>query len=281
MEVAVGDVTDAGSLRTALKGVRSVVHLAAILRGLRYSDYERVNADGTRLLCEQMALQKGVRRLVYVSSLAAAGPCARGQALTEEDPACPLSFYGITKRMGEETVLSYGRRFDVRIVRPGAVYGPRDRDVFQYFKMVANGWVFLHGDGKQEISFVHVMDLVAAIRLALGSSRARNQTFFITDGKPTTWGALLDAAGRAMGKSFTVVKVPIPLVQVVAGIADLVGRLRGKPAILNLDKVKEARCGAWTCSDAKARRILGYRPRFDLEQGVSDTIAWYRKAGWF
>ncbi len=280
MEVVRGDVTDATSLEAALRGVHSVVHLAAILRGLRYSDYERVNVEGTRLLCEAMVREKGARRLVYVSSLAAAGPSRRGKPLTEEDEAHPVSFYGITKRKGEETVQSYGRRLDVRIVRPAAVYGPRDRDVLQYFKMVRQGMVFLHGDGKQEMSFVHVLDLVQAIRLVLESRTSRNQIFFVSGGPVVAWGDLLSAAGRAMGKRFVTVKVPLPLVRAVAAVADGVGRLRRKPTILNLDKVKEARCEAWTCSDAKARRKLGYRPRFDLERGVTDTMAFYRKAGW-
>jgi nucleoside-diphosphate-sugar epimerase len=280
MRVAVGDVTDAASLRSALKGVRTVMHLAGVLKGLRYADYERVNVGGTRLLCEEMAQERSVRRLVLVSSLAAAGPSVRGRPLTERDPALPLSFYGITKRLGEEAARSYSRRFEVVVVRPGAVYGPRDRDMFEYLRMVRAGVVLLHGDGRQEMSFVHVADLVQALLAAAGRPRVAGRTFFVSDGSPGTWLDFLEAAGEAIGRRYAVLRVPIPVVWAVAAVADTAARLRGRPGILNLDKVKEARCEAWTCGIDAARHTLGYRPRFDLRAGVADTVAWCRSNGW-
>ncbi len=280
MKVVIGDVTDAPSLKAAVKGVRTVFHLAGVLKGLGYADYERVNVGGTRLLCEAMAQERGIRRLVLVSSLAAAGPSEPGRPRVEKDVPHPLSFYGITKRKGEEVALAYTRRFDVIILRPGGVYGPRDRDVFEYFKMVRSGLVPVHGDGRQEMSFVHVADLVQALVLAASIPRAAGKIFFISDGRPATWMEFLERVGEAMGKRYALLRVPIPVVGLIATVADGVARFRRKPGILNRDKVKEARCKAWTCDIEAARKILGYKPRFDLASGVADAVAWYRKNEW-
>lgn len=279
MEIVKGDVTDASSLEAAVKGATTVLHLAGVLKGLRFEDYERVNAGGTRLLCEAMARAGGAKRLVLVSSLAAAGPCERGQVRTEKDPDAPVSFYGTSKRMGEEIARGFSDRFEVTVLRPGAVYGPRDRDVFEYFKMVRSGIVLLHGDGGQQMSFVHVDDVVQAVLLAAEVPSAAGRTFFVADGEVSTWGAMLRIAGEAMGRKFIEIHVPIPVVGVVAGVADLVARFRGRPGILNQDKVKEARGGAWTCSIEEARKTLGYQPRWALREGVAHTIDWYRRQG--
>src|ERR1019366_4518202 len=106
-----------------------------------YDHLKNVNAEGTRNVCEAAEGVKGLKRLLYVSSLSAAGPARDKPEIDEKDPCRPASHYGETKLMGEEIALSYRDKFPVTVIRPGAVYGPRETDIFAYFKMVRRGLV--------------------------------------------------------------------------------------------------------------------------------------------
>ena len=275
-----GYVTDPASLERAMRGVDQVYHLAGILRGADFSAYERVNAQGTRNVCEALAQQKKRKKLVYVSSLSAAGPSEKDQSLTEDKPPRPVSFYGQTKLMGEEIVRSYQGKLDTVILRPAAVYGPREKDILAYFKMVKRGWVFLPGDGSQRVSFVHVFDLVDAILLAGKSPRAKGKTYFVSDGKSYTFGEFCDVIAQALGRSFRRVLVPMPWVRAAAALSDEMTRVTGKAAILSSDKIKEAEAFGWVCGNRKLVRELGWKPVMDIQKGVVNTLDFYLKAGW-
>ncbi|HVM31745.1 MAG TPA: NAD-dependent epimerase/dehydratase family protein [bacterium] len=280
VELCEGDVTDRASVEKAMKGVRTVYHLAGLLRGADYAHYEKVNAQGTRNVCEAFARQKNKKRLVYVSSLSAAGPSPKGGALTEDDEPHPVSFYGRTKLAGERIVRSFGSKIPATILRPGAVYGPREKDVLEYFKMVKAGWVLIPGDVGLKVSFVYVDDLVQAILAAGRSPRARGETFFVSDGQSYTWVEYSAVIAKALGRSFRVVRVPMPLVQAAAYLADFKARLTGRASIVSTDKIKEAPGPGWVCSNAKIVRKLGFRPRYDIGRGVQKSVDFYLKAGW-
>ncbi|MGH7739720.1 MAG: NAD-dependent epimerase/dehydratase family protein [bacterium] len=280
MRLCEGDVTDRFSVEKAMRGVETVYHLAGLLRGADYAHYEKVNVQGTRNVCEAFARQKKKNRLVYVSSLSAAGPSEKAGALTEDSPARPLSFYGQTKWGGEEIVRSYQEKMKTVILRPGAVYGPREKDVFEYFKMVKAGWVFVPGDGSLRVSFVYVADLVEAVLLAGKSPKALGQTFFVSDGRSYTWEEYSAVIGRALQKSFRILHVPMSLVKATAYLADWRARLTGKPSIVSTDKIKEAAGPGWVCSNEKIVRRLGFKPRYDIERGVRESVGFYLNAGW-
>jgi len=280
MQLCEGDVTDPASLQKAMAGVETVYHLAGILRGPNFANYEWVNAQGTRNVCEALAREKKGKKLVYVSSLSAAGPSEINRPLTEEMPAHPVSFYGQTKLMGEEIVRSYQKKLKIVILRPAAVYGPREKDLLEYFKMVKQGWVFVPGDGAQKVSFVHVFDLVEAILLAGKSPQASGEIFFVSDGKSYTFEEFSRVIAGALGKSFRALHIPMPLVKAIAAAADMVGRITGKPGILSSDKIKEAVVPGWVCDNRKLVRKLRFKPEYDIEKGVRNSVEFYLKAGW-
>ncbi len=283
MELCQGDVTDLGSLQKAVKGAKVVYHLAGLLRGADFSAYEKVNAKGTGNVCQAVQGEKGVRRLVYVSSLSAAGPSPLGGEIDETMPSRPVSFYGQTKRMGEELVLGSRKKLDFTILRPSAVYGPRETDIFEYFKMVRQGLVVNGGDGTQKVSFVYVGDLVEAILLTAHSAKARGQIYFVSDGKSLDWNELSALIGRELKKSYKTFNVPLGLVRIVASLGDLFARVTGKsflPPIVSGDKIKEGQAPGWVCSNGKINRELGFRPRTDIRAGIHQTVQFYRSAGW-
>lgn len=283
MELCYGDVTDLGSLQKAVKGVKVVYHLAGLLRGADFKAYEKVNAEGTRNVCRVAENEKGVKRVIYVSSLTAAGPSVKDGELDERMACHPVSFYGMTKRRGEEIVLTYQKKFDVTILRPGAVYGPRERDIFEYFKMVRQGLVLNAGDGTQKVSFIYVEDLVEAILLAAHSPRAKGQIYFVSDGKNLDWNELSAHIGRELKKTYKTFNVPLGIVRIVASLGDLFARWIGKsflPPIVSSDKIKEGQATGWVCSNRKIQRELGFKPQFDIPHGIRKTAEFYYSAGW-
>ncbi len=283
MELCYGDVTDLESVRKAAKGVKVIYHLAGILRGADFTAYQKVNAEGTRNVCGAAEEEKGFRRLVYVSSLSAAGPSPLGGEINETMSCHPVSFYGQTKRMGEEIALSCRKKFEVCILRPGAVYGPRETDIFEYFKMVRQGLVVNGGSGAQRVSFVYVSDLVEAILLAGHSPKAKGQIFFVSDGKSLDWNELSAQIGRTLKKSYKTFDVPLGIVRIVASLGDGVARLTGKsflPPIVSTDKLKEAGAPGWVCDNRKIRQQLGFKPMTDIKTGVEKTVQFYLTAGW-
>jgi len=279
-EVVLGDVTDPSSVKAAMRGVKTVFYLAGVLRGFDRDDYARVNREGTRIVAEAARRAKTVRRFVYASSLSAAGPSTAARPRTEDDPPRPVSYYGETKLEGEEVARrTLGDKVPWVILRPGAVYGPREKDILQYFQMAKTGVAFLPGDGRQSVGYVHVDDLVDALLRAAASPRAVRHVYFVSASE-ATWVRLLEIIGDAVGRRPLSLKIPLPLVKLAALGSEAVGHLRGKAAILNMDKVKEARQEAWTCDAGRIRRELGWRPRWTLEKGVRQVAESYRQAGW-
>jgi dihydroflavonol-4-reductase len=282
MEICFGDVTDLESLRKAMKGVKVVYHLAGVLRGSDFSSYRNVNAEGTRKVC-QAAAESKVKRLVYVSSLSAAGPSTLEGPIDETVFPQPVSFYGQTKLMGEDIVLSYQTHYPVTVLRPGAVYGSRETDIFEYFKMVANHLVVIGGADTQKISFVYVDDLVDAILLTAHSKKAEGKTYFVSDGQSYHWGDITAYIGKALNKSYFTIKLPLGLVKAVASLGDFAIYLTGKsilPPIVSSDKMKEVQVPGWACKNTKLRQELGFKPKFGIEVGIQKTVEAYRTAGW-
>ncbi len=280
MELCYGDVTDIGSVRGAMRGVKAVYHAAGILRGSDFNHFKNVNAEGTRNVCRAAEELKNIKRFVYISSLSAAGPSEMNSSINETVRCRPVSFYGQTKLMGEEITMSYRKKFPVTVLRPAAVYGPRETDIFAYFKMVRQGFVLIPGDGKQPVSFVHVSDLVEAILKAGSSPRAVGQVYFVSDGKSYRFEEFAAFIGKALNKTYLTIKVPMGIVKIVALLGDLAALISGKPTMVNQDKIKEAQVPGWVCSNEKIQKQLGFKPRFEIQRGIENTIQFYLSAGW-
>ncbi len=283
MKICYGDVTDLESVRIAADGVKTVFHLAGILRGSNLENYRKVNVVGTWNVCKAAAEAGTVKKLVYVSSLSAAGPAWDNQELDETMPCRPISFYGQTKLEGERVAQSFHGDYRVTILRPGAVYGPREKDLFEYFKMVRGGIIVNSGDGSQRVSFVHVFDLVEAIMLAAKSPKSGGRIYFVSDGQGLSWNELARHIGNVLKKSYKTFNVPLGIVRMVAALGDWTKTLTGQsflPPIVSSDKVKEAAAPGWVCGNHKIRRELGFKPRFDIKKGIEETAKFYFEKGW-
>jgi nucleoside-diphosphate-sugar epimerase len=269
-------------LAAAVEGCELVFHLAGAVKALRSRDLFAVNAEGTRRLAEACARAERPPRLVHVSSLAAAGPATAGRPRREEDPPEPVSDYGASKLGGERAVRSVADRLEASIVRPPIVYGPGDRELLPRLAQMARAGVVVQaGLGEKRFSLVHVEDLCQGL-LAVAERGRRvgregsDGIYFLDDGAEHTWADVGRAACAAMGRRAVQLRLPSFVGIAAAAGSALVAAVTGVPSILSFDKLKEMRQAAWTCSSERARRELGYVPRFPLDAGLRDALSSFR-----
>ena len=282
VEFCYGEVTDKDSLREAARDKDVVYHLASLTKAVKPEDYYRVNAEGTRNLLEACAEENpGLKRFLLVSSLAAAGPSPSEKPIDETWPPQPITDYGKSKLQAEKTATEFRDKIPVTIIRPPAVYGPRDKDVFEYFKMIRKGWFIKVGSRDQLLSFVYAPDLVKSMVTLAHSENSIGKTYFVCNPQPYTWTELSNAIIRAFRKKQTRnLTVPIWLVNIIAHIAEFTARLRGKPALLNRQKMLEVRQPYWVCSASRLEQDTGFTCSTSIEKGISETADWYLKNKW-
>ncbi len=276
VDLAYGSIEDGASLARAVEGVDVVYHLAAVTSAARAFDYDGVNYGGVVRLLDAIAAHAPRARLVFCSSLAAGGPARLGRPVVETDPPAPIGPYGLSKARAEQVVMA--ANLNAVIVRPPAVYGPRDRDVLTVFRMAAHGWALRTGPPGQQLAMIHVRDLVSGL-MAAGRHREVGGVFYVNGGNHS-WEALMAAIGAAVGRRPHVVSVPPAAVMVAGRLARLWSAWSGSRPSITPERALDLAQAAWTCDDSRARRELGYAPTVPIEDGIRDTAAWYRSVGW-
>lgn len=258
-----GTLETQAALGDLCAGADAVVHVAGLTNTPDPAEFEPVNVAGTRHVLGA-AREAGIRRFVLVSSLAAREPA--------------LSAYGASKARAETLVEASG--LDWTIVRPPAVYGPRDADMFELFRSARLGIVPLPPGGATSI--IHVDDL-AALLVTLASGNAaptRKRIYEPDDGREGGWshGELAQAIGRAVGRE----KVFAP--HLPAGVLGLAARLdrlvRGEGAKLTADRVGYMCHPNWVARSNRAVPKGVWQPRIAGEEGFAATARWYEREGW-
>ncbi len=269
-----GDCLDKSSLIENIRGFDYIFHLAGLTKAKREEDYFFVNTMGTKNLLEVIEKNNPeIRRFVLLSSLAAAGPCKDGTPKNEDSEACPVSPYGRSKLEAEYAVHEYKGRIPFTIIRPPAVYGPRDRDMFVLFKMVNMGICL--SPGMSYFSFIYVEDLVKGIILSATSERAVNKIYFLSDGEVSSTDNIIDAISESLKKRPIRLRVPASLAPFIAKFTTKFA----KNSIID-SRLKELQYKYWICDITKARLELGYHPKVSLKEGIRWTANWYRIHRW-
>ncbi|MEM1041430.1 MAG: NAD-dependent epimerase/dehydratase family protein [Bacteroidota bacterium] len=281
VETVGGDLFDAEALRRGARGADIVYHVAGLTRAETQEALDRANVAGTlNLLAAVRDAAPDVRRVLITSSLAACGPSG-AQPLKEAEPLEPISRYGLSKARMEEAVQKHYAGLPVTTVRPPAVYGPREADIYTIIKAADKQRVFpVVGKGEQpQLSLVHVRDLVRGMADAAEAGKAAGETYFIGSEAYYAWNEIRDAVLGALGRRALKLNVPRALVGPVGAAVERVGGLFGQYPPLNREKAREA-TASWLCSVAKARRDFGYRQTVEIEDGMAETVRWYRRHGW-
>lgn len=273
--VPVGRPLDRPALSVTLAGADAVVHLAGVVSTIDESQFFAVNVDLTRAVAEAAAVAGA--RLVHLSSLAAAGPAAPAAPRSEGDPPAPITTYGRSKLDGERAIARIdGLRW--LALRPGVVYGPRDRALLPFFALAKLGVLPLVGRATAGYTFIHVRDLVRAIAAAVDSDR-HGEAIFVGHATPVTPRSLVEGVRAAVGHA-VIVPVPEVLLRAAAVAGDVAGRIRGRPMPINSRRLVELLAEGFVCRVDRLRDHLGVVAEIDLQSGLAETAAWYRAAGW-
>ena len=277
VNVLEGDLFHVPDLPTGLK---AVFHLAAMTKSLKPDPYYAINGGGTASLLEAVLRQGLKPRFVYVSSMAAGGPSEPGNRRKESDPASPVTPYGKSKLQGETEVLARREAMPVAIVRVGAVYGPRDAEFAKYFRIIKLGLLPVMGRRARPIVICHVRDLVRGLEAAAFHPRAAGEIFNIDDPTPYTMEDIGRRAGRILRKRLLKIAFPLPIVHAVALAGGAYSKLTGRTSIINTDKYSEYKQPCWLPDLGKARDLLGFETAVGLDEGLRETIDWYKANGW-
>jgi len=280
VELFYGSLHDSASLEEAVRGVECVIHCAGKTKVARTRDYYAVNRDGTRNLVRAINERgRGVRHLVHISSRAASGWGTTDSPPAEEDGRAPASHYGMSKLLGEREV-THGSRVPYTVLRPSAVYGPRDTDFLHLFRTVRLRLMPLFDGGRQQVNLVYVRDVAEAVLRVLGEPGAFGRVYHVASPHVSTSRELMEEIARQMRVRAVPLHLPTAALYPVCALQQALSRLSGRPSILNLDKYRELRAAGWVCSVERIRRELGFVASTPLAEGVRLTLGWYRKHGW-
>ena len=279
VELVRGSLEDEDALRAAARGADVVIHIAALTRARSAADFHRANEEGTAAVVRAaLDAEPRPRRFVYLSSLAAAGPSADGGVGPDDTPR-PLTAYGRSKLAGERIARSAGGELEVVILRAPAVYGPRDRDLYSFFRLAARGILPVPTGPARPLQLIHVEDLAEALVLAAAVQRAEG-IVHVAEPRAYAWADVARMVAAAVGRRAWMVPVPGMVLHAAARVSEIAARASGQPTVFDRDKARELLAPGWLCETESARRVLGFQTRIPLEQGLRATAQWYREEGW-
>jgi dihydroflavonol-4-reductase len=275
-----GDVTEPETLPGVVSGVQYIIHNAGLVKARTRERFFEVNEAGTRHLFEAIeARNPDVRRVIYISTMAVAGPSTEGNAVTEDSIPNPVTTYGESKAAGEKAALSFADRFPVVVVRPPGVYGPGDKEILTLFKSLHRRFKPYIGDTSRRLQLVHVDDLARGIFLAVTKDVKSGTIYFIAEKRAYTIHELMDILEKASGRWALPFILPASLFKLVATISEMSFKLIGAVPMLTREKTREL-LASWEVSTSRARDELGFESAIPLPVGAEQTFRWYRQEGW-
>lgn len=280
--LATGDVQDKNSLSDAVAEQDIIFHVAGAVIARDSQGFDNTNYIGSENIMEAILHHNyNVKKVIYVSSLAAGGPTIPEHPLTEKDPSQPVSDYGASKLRGEESVLSYSDRLHTVAIRPPIVYGPRDKGLLTFFRIVQRHLKINLGMSHRFATLIHVSDLVQAMILMAEENTINGSYYYVDDGIPArSWLDIQNEVAKALNTWAVPLKLPLALAFVSIALVHMIQKITGKRSFLNLSKYSELAQRAWICDGKRIQDELGYTPKMTAEEGLRETAEWYREMGW-
>jgi nucleoside-diphosphate-sugar epimerase len=275
-----GSLGDLSVLTKAMSGVEAVIHCAGKTKAVCSSEFYRVNQEGTRnVVMAANACRESLRRLVFISSQAVSGPGVLSRPAKETDDPRPVSLYGHSKLLGEAEIRQHCR-VPWTILRPAAVYGPRDTDFLPVFQKVKQRIMPLLSGATRSLNMVYGPDVAAAVLCSLMHERGGGGTYHVAAEPPCTDEEFMQEIATQL--QVRPVRLPIPRagLYLACVIQEILSRVTGRPSILSRQKLPELLAPGWVCSTGRMWHDLGFRAPTSLREGVGRTLEWYRRKGW-
>lgn len=283
VKIFYGDITQPETLEAPLKEVEYVVHSAAVLTAPKYETYYKVNVEGTKNVLEAILKHNpNIKRLVFISTQAAFGPApSKDSPIKEDVEPKPLSAYAETKLKAEEIVRENSSKIPTTILRPSAIYGPRDKEFYPLFQMAKRGMLIKTGTKEHYINLLYVIDFIHMIYEALGRDDIPSgEAFFVHDGNVYSYTQIYETLKQVVNRPVLIISVPEFIAKWVGAINSAVSNLTGKAYILNKDKVREMLQLYWLMDNSKYLSVFKYRPKTSLKEGFEITYKWYIENKW-
>lgn len=260
-----------------------VFHLAAITKATRKEEFYRTNARGTETLLQGLDRAGFQGRFLLVSSLAAGGPAeGRTHLRSERDLDRPVSLYGRSKRSSEaitKRLLPEGATYT--ILRPGAIYGPRERDLLEVFRLIKKHGVVIQFGEAVQLQMTHVADVVDAIARAPFAPATAGHTYYVTDRDTWTFEDVVTLVGECARRRARIIRLPRAVGRLAAAGFDAVNRVAGRTLFpFGTDKLREMEARFWQADSSRAEQDFGWRSRVPFPEGLRETVDWYRKNKW-
>lgn len=252
-----------------------IVHNAGLTAASSLDQLMKVNCGTLQTLVNALrSTGKTLPHIVYISSLAAYGPAdfqSDGIVSNDSTPN-PVTNYGRSK-LAAERWLKEQSDVPYTIIRPTAVYGPRDMEFLPVYKSVQSGIGLQVGFGDQMLTFIYVKDLAKVI-INASMQQPYQKAYFVTDGAVHEARQYTKLISNALNKKAIHIKLPVPVVSGIAALSEWIGQRRGKYPVLNRDKVAELKSRSWVCDIQTLKKDLNFAPSYDLESGLRETLAW-------
>lgn len=278
IDIVEGDLLDTTYLIKALNGVDKVFHLAAISRPMNIpkEKYFDVNLNGTRNLMEACKKQK-IKKVIHISSMSVFGFSRNTSPLTEKSPKLPVSYYGESKKRGEEFARDFCKKNKIKLVviRPPMVFGPRDFQFLKLFRLINTGCFPLLKKGEAKLEFCYVKNLVNGILLA--DKYGKNlEDYNISDGETYTIKEVFEKIAEAENKKLFPFSIPIWTVKTSGLFIEKFFLIFNKKAPFNSGTAE------WMSKDNvidinKAKKELKYKRLIPLEESIKETVKWYKE----
>ncbi|MBD3168457.1 MAG: NAD-dependent epimerase/dehydratase family protein [candidate division Zixibacteria bacterium] len=281
LKYSFGELRDQNSLAAAVEGMDYIFHTGGLTKAKNKQDFFDINHGGTfKLVNAVLGRNPGLRKLIYISSQAAVGPGNSPEPVDENFPPNPVTTYGCSKLEGEREVKLFSERIPSVILRPPAVYGPRDTEVFSFFEIASRGIKPFFTGGDRYVSMVYVKDLVDGIIAAAAADNTNSKTYFLTDGKVYHWNEMINSLLASFGKKGWKVIIPTGMFVFFGAVSESFFRILNKTPMLTREKARELTCKYWACSSQRAMSDFGYSPEVDFREGARLTAKWYKDNGW-
>ncbi len=270
-----------------IKGLRSLVaecdtifHVAGLTKSHVPGPFYSGNLMPTAALAEAAASDGRPRRFILVSSLAAAGSSTPDRPRREEDPSAPVTPYGWSKLRAEEALLKYRNRLDIAIVRPPTIYGPRDGETYPLFRLANLGLVILPSGLDPLLSMIQVGDLVDGIWQLAQAPSYRQPVYFMAHSEQLRLNELGRWTAVHLGRRPVEVRVPVGMLEMLGWAGWAFGAITGTSLMMDRYKVRDFRQPAWTCDPARVKAEHGISAETPFQEGMVESVEWYRRQGW-